>query len=54
MLEEDLINRTKVLDEKIHATTKTLRQKVDLLDIKSNTLDETKKNLELERKRNKE
>ena len=54
MLEEDLISRNKVLDEKMAETTKTLRNKVDLLDIKNSTVDQTHKNLEIERKRTKE
>lgn len=54
MLEEQMIDRNKILDAKLAETTKTLRNKVDLLDIKNATVDETHKNLEIERKRTKE
>ena len=49
-----MIDRNKILDAKLAETTKTLRNKVDLLDIKNVTVDETHKNLEIERKRTKE
>jgi hypothetical protein len=51
LLSDDIVNRTKVLDEKIQGAHKTFLQKIEILEIKSSTVDETKKNLDIERKR---
>jgi hypothetical protein len=45
LLSDDIVNKTKVLDEKANETQKVFLQKIDLLDMKSSTLDEAKKNL---------
>lgn len=47
LLEDDIVNKTKVLDEKVNGTHKTFLQKIDILDIKSSTVEETKRNLDM-------
>jgi hypothetical protein len=38
LLSDDIVNKNKVFDEKVNSTQKVLIQKMDLLDIKSNTV----------------
>lgn len=54
LLEDGIVSKNKVLDEKVNSSHKTFLNKIDLLDIKSLTMDEVKKNLEIERNRVKE
>lgn len=51
LLEDGMVSKNKVLDEKVNNSHKTFLNKIDLLDIKSLTMDEVKKNLEIERNR---
>lgn len=51
LLEDGIVSKNKVLDEKVNNSHKTFLNKIDILDIKSVTMDEVKKNLEIERNR---
>jgi hypothetical protein len=39
LLEDDMINKNKVLDEKVNGSHKTFLQKIDVLDIKTSTVE---------------